>query len=64
MQDQPINYPYLAGQLKGALHSLYNKLCAEGLIDNDFEIDDRALQLIKEVMDNAHEAERKYSTGH
>lgn len=64
MKDQPINYPYLSGQLEGAVHNLYNKLCAEGIIDNDFEIDDRALYLIHEVVNAAKAAERKYTTGH
>ena len=60
MQEQ-INYPYLAGQLEGAVHNLYNKLCAEVIIDNDFEIDDRALYLIHEVVNDAKEAERAFS---
>ena len=61
--DQPINYPYLAGHLRGAMHSLYNKLVAEGIVDNALSNKLRALQIIQEMLEESDKAERKYSTG-
>lgn len=59
--EQPINYPYLAGQLHGALHSLHTKLVAEGLADDALANRLRALQIIQDVLNDAKEAERQYS---